>query len=253
MMEDRISKAISAAKAIRAESEQISALLLLPEVLSDRRLSAHYARRVRALAPTRRALDRWECTGSEEDLSALEREILLLSVSEGEGSRAYAGAGVCVRVLFNKDSLSVGAALSRLEVRLPAGRVFNVCESGADFLRAECAGEDVYPLLSAVGQGALGESVSFSVYPILPLPELREEDVRTDIFLNGGKGGQNVNKVETAVRMTHLPSGVTVTCREERSQLQNKKRAEKQLRLRVAEHYRAAQAALIDRAKKSLL
>ena len=78
-----------------------------------------------------------------------------------------------------------------------------------------------------------------------------EKDVRTDIFLNGGKGGQNVNKVETAVRMTHLPTGVTVTCRDERSQLQNKKKAIKALRARVADYYRDAQAALIARAKEN--
>ena len=50
-------------------------------------------------------------------------------------------------------------------------------------------------------------------------------DVRVDIFLSHGKGGQNINKVETAVRLVHLPTGIIVTCQDERSQLKNKERA----------------------------
>lgn len=51
------------------------------------------------------------------------------------------------------------------------------------------------------------------------------KDVRVDIYLSHGKGGQNINKVETAVRLTHLPTGTVVTCQDERSQLKNKERA----------------------------
>ena len=81
-----------------------------------------------------------------------------------------------------------------------------------------------YALFSSLPAGAMGEGARFNAYPVIAVPAFREEDVRTDIFLNGGKGGQNVNKVETAVRMIHTPTGVTVTCRDERSQLQNKKK-----------------------------
>ncbi|HYS34720.1 MAG TPA: peptide chain release factor-like protein, partial [Pseudonocardiaceae bacterium] len=96
---------------------------------------------------------------------------------------------------------------------------------------------------------------SFAGVEVLPVVaqtdhvDIDEKDLRVDVFRSSGPGGQGVNTTDSAVRLTHLPTGIVVTCQNERSQLQNKASAMAVLQAKLLERRRQEEQAKLDSLK----
>lgn len=140
---------------------------------------------------------------------------------------------------------------------------------GIKEISVNVSGEGAYKLLKyesgvhrvqRVPETETSGRIHTSAASVAVLPEAEEtevviedKDVRVDIYHSGGAGGQNVNKVASAVRLTHFPSGIVVQCQNERSQLQNKEMAFKILRAKLYDYYNEANRSEYDANRKSLI
>lgn len=81
--------------------------------------------------------------------------------------------------------------------------------------------------------------------------EINDKDIRIDLFRSSGAGGQHINKTESAIRITHFPTGIVVSCQDERSQTQNKEKAFAMLRAKVYDYYQQQKEAEYKQNRKS--
>ena len=276
---------IQACEQALADHAKTRELLEYPEVQADKgyylsllkkfngleRLNAKLSRLKRCIAEEEKLLGAMATLSSEEkelaieELAALRKEALAVADSLAE---ELGCSGVCdtvfCRILssegaaqicekffeaIRQDLLSHGATvenvLAQKKKDVTTEITFN--STGRNALSRLGVLSGVHKVLNT------GDDITLAVTPAASELTLDEKDVRIDLFHSGGAGGQNVNKVETAVRVTHVPTGTVVVCQDERSQLNNKRRALENLAKRLADTHAELEKKRMDSDVKTQL
>ena len=236
---------------LRSGLEDLRELLSAQEVSSAEELEL-YEKEARDLAALAAKLERETFLAGEYDAADA-----IVSI--------YAGAG-------GDDAQDWAEMLLRMLIRFAERKKWKTkvlskspgAVAGIKSATVEISGENVYGLLSAeAGTHRLVRlspfnsdnlrQTSFARVEVLPLVsrstavEISPGDIRVDTFRSSGAGGQSVNTTDSAVRVTHLPTGISATCQNERSQLQNKEAALRILRAKLLQKELERQA--LERAK----
>lgn len=263
---------IDAAKRALSRFDETQDLLEYPEVQADKAYYLSVLSKYRDLKTLRDMLENLTFSLREEKEFSLlladaktskERDAIYEEISLAKKKASEAAAKLCdmlgckhaaervyCRFKLKEISSKFGAALFTLiksyltarGAKIEDERLVSSSDKYLQDISFIAEGEDVLtrlmPFTGAhkvyIAQ-AKSEELCFAATPAARTEKALESDLKIDLFHSSGAGGQNVNKVETAVRVTHLPTGLAVVCQDERSQLKNKRRAIETIEKRLNE------------------